>query len=287
MKLLNKKSKDFTGNGVTDFEKLYINPQEKVNPVVRVGSLVLYATVIVAVLACAFMAVLDKSGVAPSVDTSNDNKIEVTEPVDVSGHPESLQKLYRENFETADFVASYFKLKDKNKEVSLKEYKKSKEMPLFLQWDKQWGYLQYGGDFAGITADGPMCVAMVGYHLTKDEKFSPDKMIAFAEENGFYQKGKGTLAKLMTDGISQLGLKSVQITPSNENIIASLQQGSPLICYMGPGKFTATAHYVVIRSFSEGYLLINDPNSIINSEKQWLFTDIASQIKGVWSISVA
>ena len=289
MKLLDRKNKGFTENEVTDFEKLYINPQEKVNPVVRVGSLVLYATVIVAVLACAFMAILDKSGVTttPDTDTSSDKKIEITEPVDVSGHPESLQKLYRENFETADFVASYFKLKDKNKEVSLKDYKKSKTMPLFLQWDKQWGYLQYGGDFAAVTADAPMCVAMVGYHLTKDEKFSPDKMISFAEENGYYVKGKGTLAKLMTEGVTQLGLKSVQLTPSNENIIASLQQGNPVICYMGPGNFTATAHYVVIRGYGDGYLLINDPNSVINSEKQWLFTDISSQIKGAWAISVA
>lgn len=287
MKLLNKKIKSYPENEVTDFEKLYINPEENTNPVIRVGSLVLYVTVIVAVLACAIMAVLDKSGIASSPDGTADKKIEITEPVDVSGHPESLQKLYRENFETADFVASYFKEKDKAREVSLKQYKKSDEMPLFLQWDKQWGYLQYGGDFAGVTADAPMCVAMVGYHLTKDEKFSPDKMLTFAEDGGYYVKGKGTLAKLMTEGIAQLGLASVQITPSSENIIASLQQGKPVICYMGPGNFTSSAHYVVIRAYGDGYLLINDPNSIINSEKQWLFTDIASQIKGAWSISAA
>ena len=160
-------------------------------------------------------------------------------------------------------------------------------MPLFLQWDKQWGYLQYGGDFAAVTADGPVCLAMVGYHLTKDEKFSPDKIMTYAEENKLYQKGKGTLARLMTDGASELGLRSVQITPSSENIIASLQQGSPLICYMGPGQLGATAHYAVIRGYGDGYLLINDPTSAENSAKQWLFTDIASQIKGAWSISVA
>ena len=202
MKLLNIKSKGKTENEVTDFEKLYINPPEKVNPVIRVGSIVLYTTVIIAVLACAFMAVLDKTGVAPSHESQPNKKVEITEPIDVSGHPESLQKLYRENFETADFVASYFKLKDKKKEVSLKAYKKTTGVPLFLQWDKQWGYLQYGDDFAGVNADGPMCVAMVGYYLTKDEKFSPDKMISFAADNGFYISGKGTHYKLITEGIT-------------------------------------------------------------------------------------
>ena len=285
MKVLNKR-KAKPENEVTDFEKLYINPQEAVNPVIRMGSIVLYAIVIVAVLACMIMAVLDKTGVAPSPQSQPSHKTEVTDEVDVSGHPESLQKLYRENFETADFVASYFKLKDKNKDVSLKQYKKTEGVPLFLQWDKQWGYKQFGGDFAAVTADAPMWVAMVGYYLTRDEKFSPDKVMSFVEENNYYVNGKGALVKLMTDGVAQLGLKSVQITPSNENIIASLQQGYPLICYMGPGVLTSKAHYVVIRAYGDGYLLINDPNSIVNSEKQWLFTDIASQIKGIWSISV-
>ena len=117
MKVLNKRKAN-PENEVTDFEKLYINPQEAVNPVIRMGSIVLYAIVIVAVLACMIMAVLDKTGVAPSPQSQPSHKTEVTDEVDVSGHPESLQKLYRENFETADFVASYFKLKDKNKEVS-------------------------------------------------------------------------------------------------------------------------------------------------------------------------
>jgi hypothetical protein len=85
--------------------------------------------------------------------------------VDVSSHPESLQKLYSENFETADFVASYFDEKDKVKEVNLKKYQRTKEIPLFIQWDKQWGYLNYGEDIAGVNGDAPLCLAMAGYYL--------------------------------------------------------------------------------------------------------------------------
>lgn len=281
--MLNKNKGMKKGNSVTAFEKSFINPQKKVNPVIKVGSITLYATVVVCLVVCLIMAVLDKTGVAPTVPPEPNQLPEATEPVDVSAYPESLQKLYNENFEASDFVVSYFKEKDKNKEVSLKGYKKSEEVPLFIKWDKQWGYRQYGDDFAGVNADAPMCIAMVGYHLTKDEKFSPDKVIAFAQENGYYRKGKGSV--FMTEGAAKLGLSSQKITISSENIIASLQQGKPLICYMNAGTFTAKAHFVVIRAYGDGYIMINDPDSIVNSQKQWQFNDIASQMKAVWSFS--
>lgn len=287
MKLFKKDNNDFSSAPLNDFEELLHGKKEKTNPIVKGGSMVLYLTVIIAVLACSVMLVLDLAGkTALGSQQPSEDKIETTDPIDVSSYPESLQKLYNENFEAADFVASYPKEKDKNKKVSLKGYKKDETMPLFLQWDKQWGYLTYGGDFAGITADGPMCLAMVGYHLTEDEKFSPEKMIAYATENNYYKKGFGTLPDFFTQGSEDFGLSCIRITPSSENIIASLQNKSCVVCYMGQGKFASKPHYVVIHSFADGYLLINDPNSKINSNKQWLFTDIASQIKGAWSVSL-
>lgn len=59
--------KDFKANdGVTDFEKAFINKKEKQNPIIKAGSIVLYVTVILAIFFCIIMAVLDKTGVAPS-----------------------------------------------------------------------------------------------------------------------------------------------------------------------------------------------------------------------------
>lgn len=285
MKLF-KKEDDFYSAPLNAYEELLHGKKEQSNPIVKGGSMVLYLTVIVAVLACAIMVALDLSGkTALDRGSSDASDVQVTEPVDVSAYPESLQKLYRENFEAADFVVSYFDEKDKAVKVSLKDYKNAESMPLFLQWDKRWGYMQYGGDFAGITADGPMCIAMAGYHLTGDEKFSPDKIITFASENNYYKQGFGTLPVFITEGGSSLGLSAIQITPSSENIIASLQDGGCVICYMGPGSFAATARYVVIHASEEGFLKINDPNSKINSEKQWSFTDIGKQIKAAWSVS--
>lgn len=281
MGIFNKGNKK---DSITDFEKAFVQ-KEKVNPVIKAGSTVFYLTVIIAVFACIFMFALDKTGVAPSPATVEEQKIEKAEAVDVSNHPESLQKLYRENFETADFVASYFDQKDKVKEVNIKKYKRSKQIPLFIQWDKQWGYLTYGDDIAGVNGDGPMCLAMAGYYLTRDEKFSPDKIIAFSQENGFYKKGKGTLSTLMTDGATQLGLVSAEINPTAENIIGALEGEKPVICYIEKGNLAATSHFIVIRSVKDGAVFINDPTSVVNSEKQWIMDELLSQIKTAWVVS--
>ncbi len=299
MKLFKKNEDDFSEASFNAFEELLLGSKKPGNPVIKGGSMVLYATVAVAVVICLFMAIFDLAGLGPEIpsepvtqadtqvfsETTEKQEETTKEPADVSAYPESLQKLYKLNPETEDFVLSYDKEIEKQRSVSLRGYKKKNKMPLFLQWDKQWGYRTYGGELAGVTGDGPMCLAMVGYHLTGDKKFSPDKMLEFATEKKFYKKGTGTLPKMMTDGAAELGLTGVQITPSSENIIANLQNGSPLICYIAAGSFTTKGHYVVIHAFEEGYLLINDPFSKINSEKRWLFADIASQIKGIWAIS--
>lgn len=283
MSIFNKKGKAV--NPMADFEKAFVNKKEKTNPVVKAGSIVLYVTLIVTVIACVFMAVLDKTGVAPSPLPQKDKTADKARTVDVSSHPESLQRLYMENFETADFVASYFEEKDKQREVTLKKYKRSREVPLFIQWDKQWGYLQYGEDIAGVNGDGPMCLAMAGYHLTKEESFSPDKMLTFAQENGFYKKGEGTVSALMKEGAVKLGLISTELKATQENITTALNEGKVIICLMEKGKLSASVHYVVLRGCKDGKLFINDPTSIVNSEKEWSFEDILPEIKNAWAVS--
>lgn len=282
MNILKKKNRE--ADPLTSFEKEFIYKQQ-VNPVVKAGSIVLYITVVVAVCACILMAVLDKVGVAPSPLSAKDKTADKAHAVDVSGHPESLQRLYSENFETADFVASYFAEKDKVREVNLKKYKRTKDIPLFVQWDKQWGYLQYGDDIVGVNGDAPVCLAMVGYYLTADERFSPDKVVAFALENGYYKNGKGTDASIMKKGAEALGLISEALEVKNESILGALDGGKAVICLVEKGRLSSVEHYVVLREHKDGKLLINDPTSVVNSEKEWLVDDITTAVKKAWAIS--
>jgi len=200
--------------------------------------------------------------------------------------PEDIRKLYERNPETADFVFSYKELKGTRGEVDLSEYSESDEVPLFMQWDKRWGYMEYSGDCVALTGCGPVCLSMVAFHLTKDENMSPDRIVEFAVKNNYYQEGYGSLWTLISEGGEKLGL-SVEELPLVESIITEkLEQGIPIICVMGSGDFTSTGHFVVMRKYENGKIYINDPNSFENSEKGWEYESIAPQIKNLWACSL-
>lgn len=57
----------------------------------------------------------------------------------------------------------------------------------------------------------------------------------------------------------------------------------PIICIMGAGDFTDDGHFIVFTEMKDGKLVINDPNSRINSAKLWEFEDIKNQIHNMWA----
>lgn len=201
-----------------------------------------------------------------------------------SRYPESLVALLDRNPETEQFVLEYPLKKDTVREVDLSKYLGSDSVPLFLQWDQQWGYLTYGSDIAGLTACGPVCLSMAAWYLTEDDAFSPDKMIAFASENGYYSPGNGSSWTLISEGGVKLGFDVTEIPLVESRIVKNLEVNNPIICAMGPGDFTSTGHYIVMTGYENGMIRINDPNSIANSEKLWKYEDIEGQIRNLWVI---
>lgn len=201
-----------------------------------------------------------------------------------SAYPKSLISLLERNPETAQFVLEYPLKKDQPTNVDLSAYEAGETVPVFLQWDQQWGYIPYGSDVAGLTACGPVCLSMVAYHLTGDEAYSPDRMIAFALENGYYSPGSGSSWTLISEGAKTLGFDVTEIPLVRKRIFDNLAVGNPIICVMGPGDFTQTGHYIVMAGTEDGLIRINDPNSTENSQKLWSYEEIKDQIRNLWVI---
>lgn len=201
-----------------------------------------------------------------------------------SDYPQSLIDLLERNPETREFVLEYPLRYSKRTEIDLSEYENTDTVPLFLQWDQRWGYIQYGSDVAGITGCGPVCLAMAGYYLTKDEAMSPDNMIRFALKNGYCVPGNGTSWTLISEGGEKLGLDVTEIPLDENRILQNLEAGNPIICVMGPGDFTSTGHYIVLVGTENGLIRVNDPNSKTNSQKLWDFDTIRSQFRNLWVI---
>lgn len=206
--------------------------------------------------------------------------------ISYAAYPESLIDLLERNPETKDFVLNYPLLSQEIQTIDLAQYANSESVPLFLQWDTRWGYLPYGSDMAAITGCGPVCLSMAAFYLTGDEQFSPDNMIAFAADNGYYSPGNGSSWTLISEGGEKLGFQVTELPLDKDRIFKSLSSGEPVICVVGPGDFTSSGHFLVMTGIENGMLRINDPNSIENSSKLWDYEQIKGQIKNLWSIKI-
>lgn len=202
----------------------------------------------------------------------------------LSNYPQELRELLQRNPETEDFVLHYPLEKDDPIHVDLSEYEDCDGVPLFLQWDRQWGRMTYGGKSAALTACGPVCLSMAAYYLTGDEAYSPDRMIEFAGKGGYYAQGSGSSWTLISEGAVKLGFDVTEIPLVKKRIFDNLEAGNPIICAMGKGDFTTSGHFIVLVGTQDGLIRVNDPNSRTNSEKLWKFEDIESQFRNLWVI---
>ena len=197
--------------------------------------------------------------------------------------PDSLLELKEKYPETADFVDSYAEYQDTEFDMDISDEIVEGEIPLFIQWDKRWGYCMYGNDFFGVNGCGPTCLAMVACGLTNDAEYNPYDIAMFSMSNDYYISGQGTSWNLMTEGARNLGLTVESGNITQWYIEHNLSSQSPMICSMEPGDFTYTGHFIVLTGIDEdGKIIVNDPNSYINSKKHWEISDLLPQIKSIW-----
>ena len=200
-------------------------------------------------------------------------------------YPQSLIELLERNPETEAFVLGYPFREEGT--VDLTDYETWGTVPLFLEWDPNWGYEKYGRDFLAVTGCGPTCLAMAGYYLTGDENMTPDKIAGFAQRNGYYEAGYGSSWTLISEGAEKLGLKATELPLVKKKMVNALEAGNPVILAMGPGDFTTAGHYIVLTGVEDGKFRVNDPNSRENSQRLWSYEEIEGQIRNIWAISAA
>ena len=220
----------------------------------------------------------------PTVATEPPVTTVPTEP-DLSQIPDRLLELMERNPEATDFVLNYPQEHDKPHEVNVDRYKNSPTVPLYIQWDPMWGYLDYGGNEVGLSACGPMCLAMAGSYVTGDyETFRPDRMIQFAIDEGYRVPGNGTMWSLISEGGEKLGLDGTEIPLVKGHMADYLEEGDPIICIVGPGPFTEDGHFIVLTGYEDGKFRVNDPNSPARSAKLWDFEEFSDSVRNLWVI---
>lgn len=205
----------------------------------------------------------------------------------LSSYPNELLELASKKAEAIDFVVNYLNYKaHPNKKISIKEDYEKGKIPLFVQWDKRWGYEKYGSNFIATNGCGPTALAMVAVGLTGNTDINPKVVADFSSENGYLVDGEGSSWNLMTEGAKEFGIKSRELPLSKSVILNTLEKGQPIIVSMGPGTFTTTGHYIVLTGVdSNDNIIINDSDSKERSKQTWDINVFMKETKNLWAFT--
>lgn len=207
--------------------------------------------------------------------------------MNTADYPESLLDFMDKYPEATQFVMDWPLYCGSEQDMDISEDLVNGGYPLFLQWDRRWGYETYGDDFMAVNGCGPTCLSMVYCGLTGRADENPYQVAQMAEQNGYFVDGVGSSWDLMDKGAEKLDLAATAVGADEEQICSALYAGSPVICSVMPGDFTYQGHFIVLAGInSDGTVQVLDPNSKINSEKSWSMEQLLPQIAGAWSYCV-
>lgn len=197
--------------------------------------------------------------------------------------PSYLVRLAVMHPESIPYVAGYTTRK-LNQPINVNAYYTPGKIPLFEQWDKQWGYDFYGEGPLATDGCGPTALAMVAVGLTGNTSINPKVVADYSEAHGGYVPGAGTSWSLMSNLAPHFGVEPTRISESQ--VMDSLKQGHPVIVIMGPGTFTLTGHFMVLTGVTpDGKITLNDPDSIKFSHETWSLDQIAASARAYWSFT--
>ncbi len=151
-------------------------------------------------------------------------------------------------------------------------------VPLYLQFDKRWGYADYSEDIIGLRGAGPTALSMAYTYLMKDGSKNPIKVADYATASGYLDENGKTHWSLMIDGAKGLGLESGEMKINKDDMIDALEEGNVLICMVSSGDFSTDDHFIVIHDYKKGLFYVNDPMSKERSEVGWDFKRLRGQI---------
>lgn len=230
-------------------------------------------------------AVIENSKISENNNIQN-NQSMLDDIMNSTQYPKQLQDLALKNEEALQFVYDYPAEHVKEHTIDLTEEASMDSVPLFVQWDKRWGYEKYSGNFFAASGCGPTTLSMVVVYLTHNRDASPLAVAKYSKEAGYSVDGSGSSWTLISEGCGHYGIKAKTVALDESRIKAELDAGHPIVVNVGPGDFTDTGHFMVITGYDDEGFSINDPNSIEKSGKRWLFKNISSQIRAVWSMYV-
>lgn len=163
----------------------------------------------------------------------------------------------------------------------------------YNQSDPLWGDLKYGSDKISSHGCGPTAMAMVVDSLSETDT-DPHMMAQWAVSHGHWARHSGSYHSIVLDTAEGFGLAADSFL--SRDIVAlqdALLSGKLLVALMGPGHFTQSGHFIVLRGVTlSGEILVADPSSLERSLMAWdaqlLFDELSKSTSNggpLWIIS--
>ena len=172
----------------------------------------------------------------------------------------------------------------------------------YLQTDSRWASNKYAttGETSTIKSAGCgiTCAAMVIASLA-DPSVTPADTAKWSMSHGYKAYHQGTYYSYFKPQMAEYGIACTQMNSStvyhgansaksiNEKAAQSVKNGNWVIVCMGKGDWTSSGHFILWYGIdSEGYALINDPNSTKAARRRAAVSKLQYQAKFYFEVKV-
>ena len=199
-------------------------------------------------------------------------------------YPESFLKLGANRPRALAFVRGYADKRNTFDKITSKpeeSHELNRKFPLYILWDKRWGYREYEEPYA-IIGCGPTTATMIinGYGGSENPLAIMDEM----REKNYYLKNIGTSWEGIRELLASRGIGSDDLPTVESKHKRHLDTGNPILINIGKSKFTNIGHYMLIVGYNDKGFIINDSNSIEYSLRELPFDELTQIIKGAWTL---
>lgn len=146
----------------------------------------------------------------------------------------------------------------------------ARELVYYNQTAAPWNDMPYGTDNIGGYGCGPTAMAMVVDTITESPT-DPAQMAQYCVDNGCWAKKHGSYRSIVQKVADGFGLECESLSLDNkEQIYRSLATGRLIVALMGPGHFTNSGHFILLRGVTmDNSILVADPASVERSLTTW------------------
>lgn len=170
-------------------------------------------------------------------------------------------------------------------DVKLEEDIRLGGMPEWYQYTGAWADYPYGSGTISSSGCAIVCLAMVTSYM-QDMVVSPLDIVGYVG-NTYYVPSLGSSWDIFPAVANNYGYNCSNLGKNESAVIDALQSGHPVIASMGPGKFTKSGHFIVLKGItSKGKILVNDPNdnkTKKHNQTEFSLNQILSESKNFWS----